>query len=143
MKMVLITLVGESQARVGGRFCFMGPQIECKECRLRSVCFNLEQGSMYEITALRDQKHDCMLTEAPAHVVEVVKIPTESAVPRKFAIDGSVITFQIPKCEQLGCDHYWNCHPAGIADGRKCSIVGVGREIPCPAGEKMVSVRMV
>ncbi|MDD3379072.1 MAG: UPF0179 family protein [Candidatus Methanomethylophilaceae archaeon] len=141
--MVLITLIGEPLAEVGKKFYYMGPQTECKECRLRAVCFNLEQGSMYEITKIRDQIHDCIATEDLVHVVEVQKISTSAAVPKKFAIDGSVITFQAPKCEQLGCKNYQNCHPVGIEDGRKSSVVEIIGDAECPIGEKMVLVKII
>lgn len=141
--MVLITLIGESQAKPGKRFYFMGPQTDCKECRLRAVCFNLEQGSQYEVVALRDQKHECMATEDTVRAVEVEKVPIAGAVPKKIAIDGSMVTFSAPQCEQLGCENYMRCHPVGIEKEKKFSIVGIDGDAECPIGSDIVLVRMI
>ena len=52
--MTLITLIGEEMAREGAEFYFLGPLTECKDCRLKGVCFNLEQGSRYRVSEVRD-----------------------------------------------------------------------------------------
>lgn len=140
--MVLITLIGEPLAKIGSRFYYLGPQTECKECRLRSVCFNLEQGSLYEIKELRNTTHECLLTEDQVHVVEVEKVPIVTVVPKKSAIDGSIITFQAPECARMDCENYPACHPS-LENGRKCSIVEVGKDIDCPIDEKIVSVKVL
>ncbi|MFA7622902.1 MAG: UPF0179 family protein, partial [Candidatus Methanomethylophilaceae archaeon] len=62
--MVLVTLIGESQARIGNRFYYLGPSLECRECRFKNVCFNLEVGRMYEVTELRDVHHECEMHES-------------------------------------------------------------------------------
>ncbi len=141
--MVLITLIGEPTAKKGNRFYFMGPLTDCKECKLRNVCFNLESGSLYEIIKVRDQKHDCMEREDHVRVVEVEKVPMSAALPKKQAIDGSMITFQISKCDNIGCKNYMLCHPIGAEDGRKYSITEVNKDADCPIGEKMVFVKML
>lgn len=140
--MVLITLIGEAQAKTGNRFYYLGPLTECKDCRLKGVCFNLEPGHLYEITALRDTQHDCELHESKARVVEVMKVPVPVAIQGKKAIDGSMITFEAVKCDNIGCENYIMCHPAGIKDGMKMSISDVIGDIECQIGEKMVLVRL-
>ena len=57
--MALITLLSEPQAKVGGEFYFMGPLTDCKDCRLKGVCFNLEPGSRYRVVEVRSQRHAC------------------------------------------------------------------------------------
>lgn len=139
---MLITLIGEAQAKVGNRFYYMGPLTECKECRLKGVCFNLESGHLYEVTALRDTEHDCEIHESKVRVVEVEKRPTAAAVSGKKAIDGSMITFEMPKCDLIGCENYWYCHPVGIKDGMKLSITDVIGDIDCPKDDKLALVRL-
>jgi len=141
--MVLITLIGEPIAQEGKEFYYLGPQTECKECRLKAVCFNLEQGSKYRIIKIRNQTHPCIAREDIVHVVEVEKMNTDAAVPKKFAIEGSLITFQNPKCENIGCDNYLRCHPTGMSEGNKYSVTAVEGNADCPIGEKMVLVRLI
>ena len=91
--MGLVTIVGETQARIGNRFYFMGPLTDCKECKLRNVCFNMEHGSLYEVIGLRDTVHDCAIRESKVRVVEVEKKPFRAAIPKKQAM-GSSVTFE-------------------------------------------------
>lgn len=140
--MVLITLIGEGQAKTGGRFFYNGPQTECRDCKLRTVCFNLEKGAQYEIAGVRDQKHECEIIEGPVTVVEVQKIVTRSAVPKKIAIDGSTITFQRMTCEEIGCENYRICHPYNLLDGEKYKIEKTEDDLQCPLGEKIVLVEL-
>ncbi len=57
--MVVITLIGEHQAKEGEQFVYRGPLTECRECKLKAVCFNLDPGSMYRIKKIRDVHHEC------------------------------------------------------------------------------------
>ena len=140
--MVLVTLIGDSHARIGNRFYYNGPSEECKECRLRNVCFNLEPGSLYEIVQLRDTRHDCILREGPVRVVVVEKVPFGAAVPKKLAMEGSMITFESQKCGHIGCPNYRYCCPANITDGDKRTITDVVENLDCPIGENIVRVKM-
>lgn len=141
--MAAITLISESQAKQGHRFYYMGPQLDCKECKLKTVCFNLEQGAMYEIKALRDQAHDCTFNEDRVRVVEVEKIPQRTAVPKKSAIEGSVITFQDIECGRMDCSNYRICHPAAVENGKKYSVKEIEGDVDCPIDEKLVFVRLL
>ncbi len=140
--MVLITLVGETQARVGNRFYFMGPQTECKECRLKGVCFNLEPGRLYEVTSVRDTKHECNMHESGVRVVEVEKRPTLVCVPKKLAIEGSMITFEERNCARMGCDKWFQCHPICIESGEKLPVYEVIEDARCPIGDDLVVVKL-
>lgn len=140
--MVMITLIGEPQARVGNRFYYLGPLAECKDCRLKGVCFNLESGHLYEVVSIRDAEHDCGIHESKVRAVEVSKIPMSVAVRNKKAIDGSMITFETLECEHIGCDNYAYCHPPGVKGGMKMSISDIVRDIDCPVGERLVLVKM-
>ena len=135
-------MVGETQAHVGDRFYYIGPQTECKECKLKGVCFNLEAGRQYEIKSLRDTHHECEFHEGGVRVVEVEKIPTKACVPRKLAIDGSVITLGDNDCARLGCT-YWNeCHPVGLKAGDKLTVTDVIKKIECPNDIDLVLVKL-
>lgn len=140
--MVLITLVGETQAHIGDRFYYLGPQTDCKECKLKGVCFNLEVGRQYEITKLRDTHHECELHEGGVRVVEVEKKPTLACVSKKLAIDGSVITFESSDCARLGCEHWSHCHPTGIRNGEKLAVTDIVEKVECPNDLELVLVKL-
>jgi len=140
--MVLITLIGAAQAHIGNRFYFTGPLTECKECRLRGICFNLEPGALYEVVALRDTVHDCPVHEGSVRVVEAERRPIQAAVPKKHAIDGSTVTFESRKCRNLGCEYRAYCVPVSIKDGTKLRITDVIGDLGCPEGENVVLVKL-
>ena len=141
--MVLVTLIGDSHARIGNRFYYLGPTEECKECRLRNVCFNLDPGSLYEIVQMRDTWHDCLLREdGKVRVVVVEKVPFMAAVPKKQAIDGAAITFEPRACDNLGCPNRRYCCPVNAKEGEKRSITKVIENMDCPKGETLVLVKM-
>ncbi|MBQ6547546.1 MAG: UPF0179 family protein [Candidatus Methanomethylophilaceae archaeon] len=140
--MVLITLVGETQAKIGNRFYFMGPQTDCKECRLRGVCFNLEPGRQYEIISIRDTKHECEIHEDGVRVVEVEKKPTLACIPKKVAIEGSVITYDESDCGRMGCEHWQHCHPIGIKAGEKLSVSDIVGKVDCPIRDDLMLAKL-
>ena len=133
--MGLVTIVGETQARIGNRFYFMGPLTECKECKLRNVCFNMETGSLY------DTIHDCTLRESKVRVVEVEKKAFRVAIPKKQAM-GSSIVFTSRKCNNIGCENWQFCCPANTKDGDRFSIVDDISDIRCPIGEQLRLVKI-
>ena len=140
--MVLITLIGEAQAKVGNRFYYLGPLTECKDCRLKGVCFNLEPGHLYEVVGLRDAQHDCEIHESRVRAVEVKKIPVSVAIQNKKAIEGSMITFEAAKCENIGCENYMYCCPLGIREGTRFSISEIIGDLECLIGDKKVLVKL-
>ncbi|MCL2032745.1 MAG: UPF0179 family protein [Methanomassiliicoccaceae archaeon] len=140
--MAAITLISEAQAKEGNRFYYIGPQLECRECRLKGVCFNLEHGSMYEITAVREQTHDCEFNEDRVRVVEIKKVAQRLVVPKKSAIEGSIITFQKPGCGMLDCEIYLLCHPYASENGKKYSVIEIEGDAECPINEDLVFVKL-
>lgn len=141
--MALITLLSEPQAKVGGEFYFMGPNTDCKDCRLKGVCFNLETGSRYRVVEVRGQKHPCEACEGEVVAVEVEKVPTPAAVPKKGAMDGVTITYVESDCNIVSCPNYWMCHATGKKNGQKYTITRLGKDLECPAGEKMVDADLL
>lgn len=140
--MVLITLIGENQARIGNRFYFMGPQTSCRECKLKGVCFNLEQGRMYEITSIRDTKHECEVHDGGVRVVEVMKKPVLACISKKSAMEGSVITYEESDCGRMGCDHWQHCHPIGIKTGDKVTVSDIVGKTDCQVNNNLVIARL-
>lgn len=136
-----ITLLGKSLAHVGKEFYFVGPNWKCEDCKLKGVCFNLEDGARYKVIEVRNQEHDCPDFDGDKVVaVMVEKVPTPAAVPRKQAIDGSLITYQVSKCQNVSCENYWRCHAPGKEDGVRYTIKHMDGKMHCPLGEDLVSV---
>ncbi|MGI6472360.1 MAG: UPF0179 family protein [Candidatus Methanomethylophilaceae archaeon] len=141
--MVLITLVSEISAKEGFEFYYTGPMDGCRECRLKSVCLNLEKGSRYRIAALRDQTHDCIETEDKVKVVEVDKISIPAAMQKKYVIEGGMVTFQEVDCNMNCCENWFRCHPPSEISGAKLRVESVEGDLDCPYGENMVSVMLI
>ena len=136
----MITVIGDRQAKVGGRFIYLGPLTECKECKLKGVCFNLDAGALYRIVEVRDVKHDCKVHEDGVRVVKVEKEKMTGVVPKKGAMEGSTITWEVIRCDRLGCEHYRLCHPLGIDKGHKARIAKIVGDLECADGKKLVRV---
>lgn len=141
--MALITLLSEPQARTGGEFYFLGPITECKDCRLKGVCFNLEPGSRYRVVEVRSQRHACPECEGEVVAVEVEKVPTPAAIPKKGAMDGVTITYTESKCDRVGCPNYNLCHATGKREGQKYMVTRLGGDLECPVGERMVAADLL
>ena len=72
--MPLVTLIGEKLAKENEEFIFLGPQNDCKNCKLKTVCFNLKQNCRYKITKVREKRHSCSLHDGNAAVIEVQEL---------------------------------------------------------------------
>ena len=139
--MVLITLIPKSLATSGYEFYYLGPIEGCEDCKFKKVCFNLDPGSRYRVTALRSQDHECHECDPDmVTVVEVEKIPTQVAVSKKQAMEGSKITYKDIDCKNVGCPNYQICHPTGKIQGSKYTVQKVNGDIDCPLEEELVLV---
>ncbi|MBE6526186.1 MAG: UPF0179 family protein [Thermoplasmata archaeon] len=136
--MPLITLVPEEFAEKGRTFDYLGEDPLCDECKLKTICFNLEDGARYRIIALRPTKHDCPAAEGRVRVVEVERTNREIVLDAKGAIEGSTVTFTRPDCKNIGCPHYGGCCSEAIKDGDKVTIVTLGEKADCALGLKRV-----
>ena len=81
--MPLVTLIGEKLAKENEEFIYIGPQNDCKNCKLKTVCFNLKQGSQYKIIKVRDKRHNCSVHEGSAAVIEVQEITNTTSENNK------------------------------------------------------------
>jgi uncharacterized protein (UPF0179 family) len=132
--MVLVTVVGESQSKKGFEFVFGGPIADCRECKVKNICFHLEQGRWYKVTKVRDVHHECRIHEGGVRVVEVERVPTRAAIPKSQAVEGAMITFEEADCNKTGCPNRRLCLPIG-AEGTRFKITSVGNlEIECAKG---------
>lgn len=133
-------MIGEKQAKEGVIFVYRGFVPECRECKLKAVCFNLDPGGVYRVKAVRDVRHECKMHEDGVRVVEVEKIPATVGVAQKYALEGSTITYDEVRCKNLGCASFRLCHPVAVERGSKCKIKEVRGEVVCPEGNKVIEV---
>jgi uncharacterized protein (UPF0179 family) len=141
-----ITLIGTKLATIGMEFTFNGPTPECETCKLRNTCINLEPQRRYRVLGVRGELvHECPIHEAGVRAVEVAESPIIAAFDARKAFPGSKIVFEPVKCDQADCSMYEICHPAGLREGEKYTIVEVVGEAPeeCPRGNvlKLVEFR--
>jgi uncharacterized protein (UPF0179 family) len=129
---MVVTLVGETQAKVGTAFVFRGPLSECRDCKRKTVCFNLEEGTLYEIIGVRDKHHDCNIHEGGVRVVELKKAPIETTVDSKHAIEGSMVNVEKDECLHRGCENFRACFVALPKSNKKYKISKVKGDITCP-----------
>ncbi len=140
--MVIVTLIGEHQAEEGNEFFYLGSLTECKDCRLKAVCFNLDRGNKYRITGLREVTHDCKMHEDGVRVIEVERVPIKCAVPSKYAIEGSTITIEGVNCENIGCENYRLCHPLVTLSKSKRRVKSVQADLECYEDRGVVLVEL-
>jgi uncharacterized protein (UPF0179 family) len=142
---IQITLIGTKLANIGMEFIFNGPTPECEACKLRNTCMNLEPGRRYRVLGLRgDLVHDCAIHEESVRAVEVTESPIIAALDARKSFAGSKIMFEPLNCEEYDCRMYEICHPIGLRENDRCTIVDVVGESPeeCPRGHVLKLVEL-
>lgn len=125
----IITLIGTKLAKEGNEFVFRGAAKDCEGCKLHKTCLNLNIGSKYRITQVRNTgQFDCFVHDSGVCAVEVVEVPIKMAIESRKAIQGSKVIYE-PICDVLSCEHYVLCSPPGLKKGEKFTIVEVEDEI--------------
>ena len=107
--MPLVTLIGERIAIEGMEFVYLGPNSDCRNCKLKTVCFNLKANRHYKITKIREKKHSCKIHEGAAAVVEVEEIPIITSVNKKYS-EGEKTKIKKEECNSIGCEYYYLCN---------------------------------
>lgn len=140
--MVMLTVIGRMLAKEGLEFIYMGPVTDCKECKVRNICFHLEKGAKYRVVSVRKVSHDCPVHEGGVSVVQVEEVYREATLPGRLAIDGSRVQYEPPRCRRRGCGNWKLCFPHGLEQGQKRRVAWVGERLQCPAGHVRVRVRL-
>lgn len=133
--MVLVTVVGKLQCKEGFEFVFGGPLAECRDCKVRNVCFHLEENKRYRVKAIREVSHDCKIHEEGVRVVEVEKVPVRAAIPAKAALEGAMLTYEDMECGDLSCPNHELCRPRGTVTGMRFKIISTeSAKVECSRG---------
>ena len=138
--MPLVTLIGEKLAKVDNIFTYLGPNNECRNCKLKTVCFNLKVGRNYKITNIRDKKHNCNVHEGTAVVVEVEKQPIITAIDKKHT-EGSKTKIENNDCDNIGCKNYDLCK-IDLQKDKNYVIKKIHGDIECPIGKNLQKVEI-
>ena len=137
--MVLVTLVGEQLAVEGQEFVYLGSNSECRNCQLKTVCFNLKPGRNYRITKLRDKFHDCNIHEGKVIVVEVEELPLTVAVTKEPS-EGTMTTIEKKDCKNIGCDSFEICTTTALQNGKMYTVKKVYEKLTCPKNYQLYKV---
>jgi len=137
--MVLVTLIGEYLAVEGKEFTYLGSNNECRNCQLKTVCFNLKPTRKYRITKVRDKNHECNVHEGKVIVVEVEELPLTVAITKEPS-EGETTTVEKKECKNIGCDSFEICSNLGQHNGKKYTITKVYGKIECPKHYKLYKV---
>jgi uncharacterized protein (UPF0179 family) len=129
--MVLVTLIGEYLAVEGEEFTYLGANNECRNCQLKTVCFNLKPGRRYRITKLRDKHHECDVHEGDVVVVEVEELSITVAVTKE-PTEGTTTTVKKTECKNIGCDFFEVCTIPALQNGKNYTIKKVYGKMECP-----------
>jgi uncharacterized protein (UPF0179 family) len=112
--MTTVTLVGARLAEPGQEFVFQGEASGCEGCPYRSQCLNLDQGTRYEVTDVREntQVLDCAVHDEGVRAVEVEPTSVTVNVPSKSAYSGSKAKLA-GECPHSDCPSHPFCVPLG------------------------------
>jgi len=133
--MALVTLIGEKLAKKDCEFIYIGPNNDCRNCKLKTVCFNLKKGRKYKITNIRDKKHNCNVHEGTAIVVEVQELPLITTISDKHK-QNTKTKIEKDQCNSIGCKYYDLCS-IPIQNDKTYNIVKIFEKIDCPLGYKI------
>jgi len=139
---VALTLVPATLAQSGYAFTYQGPNLgeECKGCPFQKLCFGLEPGRHYEVTAVRKVIHPCNLhEEGKVQVVEVQEIPVTTTLEVRH-LRGTAAKWAPIPCKRPECVNWHLCNPRVPAGAY--AIAEVGETVACPAGFELQRVKL-
>jgi uncharacterized protein (UPF0179 family) len=138
--MPLVTLIGEKLAIKDSEFIYIGPNNECRNCKLKTVCFNLKTGRKYKITNVRDKKHNCNIHEGTTIVIEVQEEPIIISTEEKIK-EGAATKIKVTNCRSIGCPHFNICNKT-INKEKKYKIKKIIEKIDCPLGHSLQKIEI-
>lgn len=141
--MVLVTLIGEKLAIEGEEFTYLGANSECRNCQLKTVCFNLKPGQKYRITKLRDKYHKCNIHEGQTVVIEVEELPLIVAIPKnKDLIVGATTKVEKIECKNILCEFFEVCNNSSLQNEKIYTIRTISEKIQCPKRYELYKIEI-
>lgn len=139
--MPLVTLIGEKQAEEGNEFIYLGPNNECRNCKLKTVCFNLKPYSRYKIKKIRDKKHVCNIHDGTAVVIEVEEIPIIATTDKKLS-EGTSTRIEKRDCNNISCKNFEICNNISLQNNNKYKLAKILETIDCCRGYSLQKVEL-
>jgi len=139
--MTLVTLIGEKLAKEGEEFIYFGPNNECRNCKLKTVCFNLQQGRQYKIIKVREKQHNCVIHDGNVVVVEVDVLPIITSIDKNLS-EGNETKVNKIECKNIGCDFFHICLNKAIQKDKTYKVVKLYEKIECPEGFELYKVEL-
>jgi uncharacterized protein (UPF0179 family) len=139
--MALVSLIGEKIAEKDLEFIYLGPLNECKDCKLKNICFNLKPFHRYKISNVRNKRHSCSVHKGDVVVVEVEQQLIRTAIDKKFS-KGSSTQLPLNECDDVFCDNYELCSNPAILKNKKYKIMNVISDIDCPRDLNLQEVEL-
>ena len=139
--MPLITLIGEKLAKEDNEFIYLGPDNDCRNCKLKTVCFNLKPGRHYKITKIRDKRHNCSIHDGNAAVIEVQEMPIFTAINKKLS-EGCETKIEKKECRNIGCLHYELCNNIALQKDKNYKITEIYESIDCIMGYELQKAKL-
>lgn len=139
-----VTLIGDRIAKADATFVFLGAQPECRECRLKSACLQLDTGRLYRIVGVRETHHEdgCRYHENGVRVVEVETAPVFVSLRKAVAMEGSILEYSRPICSNYECENYDLCHPLGVQAQARVQVQQVSESLACPLDYDLVKAEV-
>jgi len=135
---MVVTLIGKKLAKEGLEFIYLGITKTCRNCKLKMVCSNLEEGRRYRITKVRDKVHKCNL-HGEVVAVEVEKLPIIANIKKEQA-EATAVEWHPIKCDFVGCKEYEYCN--AMAREKEYRIVEIIGDVECPKGFELKKIAM-
>ena len=127
----------------GIEFIYLGANNECRNCKLKTVCFNLKIHREYKINNVRDKKHNCNIFDGRAVVVEVEELPITTTIDKKLS-KGSITHIENKNCNNLGCKNYYICNNDAIKKDKKYKITKIfDEDIECPLEYTLTKAELI
>jgi hypothetical protein len=139
--MALVTLIGERLANENEEFIYLGPNNECRNCKLKTVCFNLKVGRHYKITKKRDKQHTCNVHDGNVCVVEVSELPILTTTEKEIQ-EGTKSEIKKKECKNIGCIYFDLCTNKAIQKGKTYTIKKVYDKIDCPKNYELYKIEI-
>lgn len=141
-----LTLLGTRLARAGTEFVYRGEASGCEGCPYRKQCLNLDVGTRYAVTNVREggQVLDCALHDEGVLAVEVETTSFTANVPSKGAYAGSKVRLA-GECSHTECPSHHLCEPLGVDLDREFRIGEIIGDPPhdhCALGRTLRKVEL-
>lgn len=128
-------------AKKGNEFMYLGPNTDCKNCKLKTVCFNLKKYRIYRIIGIRNKRHSCNQHDGGVRVVEVEELPIVAVVEKRVR-EGEKLKVPPIECRRLDCENHDLCLNLGVEPQKEYKVSKIIEKLNCKAGRELTKVEL-